>query len=163
MFKLQAPSKYSPCDSIHLLRHFFHCSKQFLNSLILMPFSASAIFGFASSTLARHFPLCTFFTQGNNQKKKFYWGQIGWIRRMGQEGHAVFGQKLLNNQCGIGRYTCKSAMMKWANALKESSKNSLKPNAASSNNASWHTDTDGFLKHSPSSEACTTRGLPSRR
>ena len=29
-------------------------------------------------------------------------------------------------------------------------KNSLKPNAASHNNASWYTDTDGFLEHSPS-------------
>ena len=29
-------------------------------------------------------------------------------------------------------------------------KNSLKPNATSHNNASWNTDTDGFLEHSPS-------------
>ena len=28
--------------------------------------------------------------------------------------------------------------------------NSLKPNAASYNNASWYTGTDGFLEHSPS-------------
>ena len=28
-------------------------------------------------------------------------------------------------------------------------KNSLKSVAASHNNASWHTDTDGFLEHSP--------------
>ena len=28
-------------------------------------------------------------------------------------------------------------------------KNSVKPNAASHNNTSWHTDTDGFLTHSP--------------
>ena len=28
-------------------------------------------------------------------------------------------------------------------------KNSLNPNAASHNNANWHTDTDGFLQHSP--------------
>ena len=32
----------------------------------------------------------------------------------------------------------------------ESSKKSLKPNAASHNNASWYTNTDGFLEHSPS-------------
>ena len=30
-FKLQSSSKYSPFDAIHLLRWFFHCSKQFLN------------------------------------------------------------------------------------------------------------------------------------
>ena len=29
-------------------------------------------------------------------------------------------------------------------------KNTLKPNAASHSNASWYTDTDGFLEHSPS-------------
>ena len=28
--------------------------------------------------------------------------------------------------------------------------NSVKPNAASHNNTGWYTDTDGFLKHSPS-------------
>ena len=42
--------------------------------------------------------------------------------------------------------------MKWANTLKESSKNSLKLKAASHNNAGWYTDTDGFLEHSPSGE-----------
>ena len=31
-----------------------------------------------------------------------------------------------------------------------SKKNSLKPNVASHNNASWYTDTDGFLEHTPS-------------
>ena len=61
MFKLQSPSKYSPFDAIHLLRFFFHCSKQFLNSSILMPFSASAIFCFTYSTLTKHFPLRPFF------------------------------------------------------------------------------------------------------
>ena len=29
-------------------------------------------------------------------------------------------------------------------------KNSLNPNAASHNNTSWYTSTDGFLEHSPS-------------
>ena len=29
-------------------------------------------------------------------------------------------------------------------------KNSLKPNTASHNNATWYIDTDGFLEHSPS-------------
>ena len=37
-------------------------------------------------------------------------------------GHDIFGQKLLNTQHGIGRYTGKSPIIKWANALKESSK-----------------------------------------
>ena len=37
-------------------------------------------------------------------------------------GHAVFGQTLLNTQPAVGRYTHKSTIMKWAKALKESSK-----------------------------------------
>ena len=32
-------------------------------------------------------------------------------------GQAVFGQKLLNTQCGMGRYSCESPTMKWANVL----------------------------------------------
>ena len=44
MFKLQSPSKFSPFDAVHLWGHFFQCSKQFLNSLILIPFSASTVF-----------------------------------------------------------------------------------------------------------------------
>ena len=33
--------------------------------------------------------------------------------------------------------------------VESSKKNSPKPNAASHNNASWYTDTDGFIEHSP--------------
>ena len=71
--------------------------------------------------------------------------------RVGHGGHAIFAQKLLSTQGVVGRCAGKSLIMKWANALKESKKkNSLKQNAASHNNASWYTDTDGFLEHSPS-------------
>ena len=38
-------------------------------------------------------------------------------REGGTEGHAVFGQKLLNSQRGVGRCTGKSPIMKWANML----------------------------------------------
>ena len=120
MFKLQSPSKYSPFGAIHLSRYFFHCSKQFLNLSILMSLSASAIFGFTSFTSAKHFPLKTFFTLGN--KPKCHLGEIGWIGMVGHRGHAIFGQKLLNTQCTVGRCTHKSPIMKWANALKESQK-----------------------------------------
>ena len=68
MFKLQSPSKYSPFDVLHLLRHFFHCSKRFLNLLIVVPFSVCAVFCFTSSTSAKHLPLRTFFYLGNKQK-----------------------------------------------------------------------------------------------
>ena len=71
----------------------------------------------------------------------------------------LFGQKLLNTQCGVGRCTYKSPILKWANALKESSKSSLNLNAASHNNASGYTDTDGFLEHLPSGESLYYKGL----
>ena len=64
-------------------------------------------------------------------------------------------------KCGVGRCTYKSCIMKWANALKRVfKKNSLKLNAASHNTTSWHTNTHGFLEHSPSGEACTTKAHP---
>ena len=125
--------------TLHLMQYtyqdvFFHCSKQFWNSSILMPFGASVVFCFTSATSAKFFPLRTFFTQRN--KKKSHFGR-DWVNSgVGYGGHAIFGQKLLNTQCGVGRCTCKSPIMKWANVLKESSKSSLKPNSASHNNAS---------------------------
>ena len=152
---------------LHLMQYtygdFFHCSKQFLNSSVLMPLSASVVFGFISSTSAKCFPLRTFFNQGN--KKKVNWGEIRWLSRVEHGSHAVSGQKLLNSQCSLGRCARKSPIMKWANALKESSKKiSLKLNATSHNNASWYTGTDGFLGHSPSRESLYCEGLmPSRR
>ena len=76
MFKVQSPSKYSPFDAIHLSRYFCHCSKQFLNSSILMPFSASAFFYFTFSTLAKHFPLGTFFVKENKKKSCLGWDQV---------------------------------------------------------------------------------------
>ena len=78
MFKLQAPSKYTPFDAIHLLRHFFPVLTQFLNLLMLMHFSASAGFCFTFSPLAKHFPLRTVFIQENQtkQKKKIAQGEI---------------------------------------------------------------------------------------
>ena len=119
MFKLQSPSKYSPFDAMHLLRHFCHCSQQLLNLLILMLFSASAIFCFTSSTLTKCFHLRTFFIQGNKQS---HWGEIGWIWRVKDGGHAFFGKKLQNTEHGIGRCLVNHPIMKWANTLKASSK-----------------------------------------
>ena len=123
----------------------------FFNLLVLMPFSASATFCFTSSTLAKCFSLRTFFIQGNKQKKVSQ-GEIRWIGRVGHRGHAAFGQKLLNTQCGVGRCARKSPIMKWANRVKVFKKHSLQPYAASHNNAIWYADTDRFLQHSPNGE-----------
>ena len=115
LFKLQSSSNYSPFDAIHLSRCFFHCSKQFLNLSILMAFSASdRYFFFTSYTLAKCFPLRTFFIWGNTEKslgvrsgEKGGWGR----------GIMPFGQKLLNTRCNVGRCACKSCIMKWAKEL----------------------------------------------
>ena len=48
-------------------------------------------------------------------------------------------------------------LTKWANTLEESLKNSPKLNAAS-HTTSWHTDKDGFLKHSPSEGSLYYKG-----
>ena len=122
-----------------------------------MPFSASAVFCFTSSTSAKCFPLRTFFHGRNKKncsgKQKKSLGVRGW----GMGVMLFFGQKLLNIQHGVGRCTHKSPIMKWAKHW-ESSKNSLKLNAASHNNTSWYTDTDGFLEHSPSGWSLYNKG-----
>ena len=130
---------------VHLLRHFFHCSKQFLNSWILMSFTASAVFCFTSSPSAKHSSLRTFLS-GETKKHRLGWDHVN--KGGGEWGHAVFGQKLVNTvQCGL--CAPKSPSVKRLNSLKESSKkkNSLKLNTASHSNT--YNDTDGFLKHSP--------------
>ena len=67
MFKLQSPSKSTVLDATHLTRHLFDGSKQFLNSPMLMPFSASSVSCFTTSTSAKRFPRRTVFNQGNRK------------------------------------------------------------------------------------------------
>ena len=69
---------------------------------------------------------------------------------MGHRGHAVFVQKLLNTQCGVSRHTLNHHPEMGKHVERGFKKNSLKPNTASHNNASWYTDTDGFPEHPPS-------------
>ena len=118
--KLQSPSKYFPFDEIHISIHFFHCSKQFLNSSILMPFSASAVFCFTYSTPAKCFPLRKIFIWGNKKKSLGERDQVN--KEDGAWGSCCFGQILVNTQQGVDRYAHKSPIIKWANSLKESSK-----------------------------------------
>ena len=56
---------------------------------------------------------------------------------MGHGGDVLFGQKLLNTQHSVGRCAHKSPIMKWANALKESSKKFTEVERSLSYNASW--------------------------
>ena len=90
------------------------------------------------------------FSNREINEKKVTRGKIRWIWRVGHRGYAGLGKKLMNTQRGVGRCTRKSPTVKWANVLNLQKKKSLRQNAASHNNTSWYTDTDGFLEHSPS-------------
>ena len=89
MFKLHSSSKYSLFDAIYLLRCFSHCSEQFLNSSVLMPFSASAVFVSPLSHW-QHAALWGLFSSG--ETKLVTQGKIRRIGRVAHGGHAVFGQ-----------------------------------------------------------------------
>ena len=119
MFKFQFPSEYSPHDAMHLPRRFFHCSKQFLKSLILMPFMLLLLF-VSPFPHQQNVSLWGLSSSGEiKQTIKVTLGKIGW---MGGNGCQLFLVKNCWTQCSLGRCTCISPIMEWANALKESSK-----------------------------------------
>ena len=120
MFKLRSPSKYSPFDTIHLARYFSTSQNSFELVDFLMAFSASAVSCFTSSTSAKHFTWRTF--SSSETKKKVALGEIRRIVRVGNRGHAIFGQTLLNGQRGVGNCAGKAPVMKWTTGWKESSK-----------------------------------------
>ena len=100
-FKLQSPSKYSPIDAIHLSTFFFHCSNSFWTwrfwcLLVLLPVFISP--------LPRQQSISPWgvFSSGKT-KKNVAQGQKKWIGRVGNRALALFGQKLLNTQHGVGR------------------------------------------------------------
>ena len=133
MFKLQSPTKYSPFDVIHLLRCFFHCSKQFLNSSILMPFSASDIFCLFVSPLPhwQTVSLCGLTSLG----KRVSQDMMVWTGWVGHEGHIV-----LVKNCWTLRVVWESMLIyhpSWNGQIHwVFKKNSLKPSSASHNNTS---------------------------
>ena len=150
-------------STLHLMQYtyqdFFHCSEQFLNWSILMPFSSSAVFCFTSSTSAKCFPLRTFFFQGN---KKSHLGQ-DWVNREGRAwGSCNFWSKTTEHS---ERYAYKSPIKKWANMWKESSKNFTEIELSLSQQgqlAQWCRWDATTLTHL-AGEACITKGLPSMR
>ena len=103
----------------------FFPTAQFFNLLILMPFSASAVFCFTSYTLEKHFSLRTFFIWGNKKRSCSEWD---WMNRVGVvRGSVIFGQKLLNTQFNVGKHIvshpswnrqmhCKSLQKKFSEA-----------------------------------------------
>ena len=153
MFKLQSSSKHSPFDAIYLLRLFSTAQNSFWTHwvwclLILLSFFVSPLPIQQNISLWGLF----FFIQRHNKKSCLGWDQVN------REGHAIFAIIVMLSFVK----NCWTLSTLWAGVLinhtswngqmcwKSLQKNSLKQNAASHNNASWYTDTDGFLEHSPS-------------
>ena len=70
----------TPFDAVHLSRCFFHCSKQFLNLLILMPLVLLLFFLFHFLYICKMFSLEEFFHRGKEIKSCS--GQY-WVNREG--------------------------------------------------------------------------------
>ena len=155
------PSTLSPCDAIHLEDVFFHSSKQFLNSSILMPFSASAVFWFHLFHIGKRFPFEDFTHPGKQNihlghdwvnTEHSEWGIVPFLGKNCWKLSTVWAGVLVNHPSRNGQ-------MCWVFKKKKK----LRSNTACHNTTSWCTDTDRSLEHSPIREACTTRGLPSGR
>ena len=150
MLKLQSPSKYSPCDAIHLSRFFSTTQNsfwthQFWCLLVLLPFFVSPL---------------------SHQQNVSLWGPfypvaLGKIRCIRRVGHRIC-LFLVKNRWTLGAV--------WSGALVNHpswngqlgwvfKKNLLKPNSAFHDNASWSTDTEGFLELSPSTSGLYYKGL----
>ena len=103
MFELQSPSKYSPFDAIHLLRRFFPLLKNdfwirwFWCLLVLLLFCLFVCF--ISPTLAKCFPLRTFFIWGIKKTSLLGWS---WVTRKGGTWGSCFLSKTAEHsaQCG---------------------------------------------------------------
>ena len=67
-----------------------------------MPFSASVIFCFSSSTLAKHFSLRTFFIWGNKQKNSLFGARLGEYRGGARE-LCRFGTKTAEHSAWCGQ------------------------------------------------------------
>ena len=95
----------------------------------------------------KRFPLRTFFIWGN--KKNLF--RVNQVNREGEaQGSCHFWSKT-GTLSAVWASVLVHHHHEWVTVLKESSKKILlKPNTASHNNASWYTDADGLVEHSPS-------------
>ena len=120
-FKLQSPSKYSLFNA-----------KRFLNSSILMSFSASAIFLFHFFHMGKTFPFEDFFHLG--KQTKVTRGKMGWTGRVGN-GCPLFVVKhcwtLSTMWAGV---LINHPSWNWQTHWKSLKNISLKPNTVSHNN-----------------------------
>ena len=118
-------------------------------------FSVSVIFCFNCSTLAKCFPLKTFFHPGK-QKQLL-------LERSGEQGGWGMGvlPLLVTHYWALStvrigvliNHPSWNGQMYWVFKT-----NSLKPKAASHNNSSWYTDRDKFLEHSASGGSLYWKG-----
>ena len=102
IFKLKAPSKYSPFDTIHLLRFFPTAQNSFWTHrfwCLLEPLQ------FFISPLLH---LQNIFLWGlfSSRETKVTWGEMGWTGRVGHGDHAIFWSK-----------TVECSALVWADAL----------------------------------------------
>ena len=130
IYSYMSPSKYSPFDAIHLLRHFFHCSKLFLNLLILMP--AIFLFVYLTSSMSlKRFPLRTFFIWGN--KKNLF--RVNQVNREGEaQGSCHFWSKTAQHRAVWAGVLVNHQFMSWNGQMPWEclqKKKSLKSNAVS--------------------------------
>ena len=156
MFKLQSLSKHSPFNTIHLLRHFFHCLKQFWTHqfwylLLLLLFFASPL------PHQQNVSLWGCFSSGET-KTKSWLSEIGWIQRMRHRGHVVFVKPAEHSLwCGqVHLWITHHEMGK--HVVRALKKNLLNPNPASHNNTCWCTDTHELWDHSPSGRSLCYKG-----
>ena len=146
-FKLISISCNTPIEKL-----FSHGSNQFLNSLILM------LLLFFVSPLPHWQSVSLWGLFSSKETKKMSFRERSVNRECGYGAHAIFGQKLPNTGVVWASVLINHSSWHGQTHWKSLQKNSLKPNTASYNNASWCTDTDVFLEHSPSGGKAVLQG-----
>ena len=142
MFKLQSPSKYSPFEEIHPLNHSFPPLKTVLNSSILLPFSASAIFLFHLFHIGKTFPFDKFFHLGKQQQKSRL--GLDWMKTEG----GAWGSYWMVSMVWAGaliNYPSWNGQMSW----KSLQKKLIEAKCSLSQQCQLVHYTDGFLEPSP--------------
>ena len=113
-----------------------------------MPFSASAILCFTSSIFTKCFLLWPFHLGKQTKKSCLWWDHMN--REGGALGSCRFWSKTAEHLAWCGAGVLVNHPLLNLRMLKVFKKSLLLSSAASPNNESWCTDTDGFLEHSPS-------------
>ena len=151
-FKLPSPSKCSPFDAIHLLDTFSTAEKSFWTHWFWCLLLLLLFFLFHLFHISKMLSFEDFFHPGKQRKGSLFepdqvnreggaWESCCCWSKTAEHSAQVRDAHSLITHCAMGKHVKKVFQ-----------KNSSKPNTASHNNASWCTDTDGLLEHSPSGE-----------